>query len=257
MIQFCRLCSTEIGGPIFTGLIFESTVKYFECRICGYVQTERPYWLEKAYSSVISNFDTGIMARNQSNVGLILATLSVNNIMTGVVVDYAGGYGILVRLLRDRGIEALWSDPYAKNLVAVGFEHTTQRAELVTAFEVFEHFTDPLLEANKLFAIAPNLLISTILIDTPAPLPDRWWYYGLEHGQHVGFFRLQTLEFIAKKFNKYLVSDGVSCHMFTDKPVNSYAWKLKASIGRRLPFLFGRKLKSKTQSDFARMSKTL
>lgn len=195
------------------------------------------------------------MVRNQANVGLVLATLTSLNQINGRVVDYAGGYGILVRLLRDRGVDALWSDPYCKNLLAIGFENKAEKANLVTAFEAFEHFVDPVLEAEKLFAIAPNLLISTALIATPAPAPNEWWYYGLDHGQHIGFFRLQTLQLIAQKFGKYLVTDGVGCHLFADKPLSSIRWNLNVRIARRLPFLYGRKLESKVWRDFEKMSR--
>ncbi|WP_228763297.1 class I SAM-dependent methyltransferase [Limnohabitans sp. 2KL-27] len=218
------------------------------------MQTEQPYWLEKAYSSAINNCDTGIMARNQLNVGLILATLNSLKSLNGAVVDYAGGYGILVRLLRDRGIEALWTDPYCTNLLAIGFEYTNEKADLVTAFEAFEHFVDPLIEVDKLFAIAPNLLISTSLIASPAPRPNQWWYYGLDHGQHIGFFRVQTLQFIAKRFNKHLVTDGVSCHLFSEKPVSEFQWKMNTRLVRRFPALYGQNLRSKTWSDFQKMS---
>ena len=254
MNQFCRVCASDVGGAIFNGFIFKKSVNYFECSACGYVQTEWPYWLQKAYSSAINNCDTGIMARNQANVVLILATLSVINKTNATVVDCAGGYGILVRLLRDRGVEALWSDPYCRNLLALGFERTEEKAELVTAFEAFEHFVDPLLEVEKLFSIAPSLLISTNLIATPAPSLDQWWYYGLDHGQHIGFFRLQTLQFIAKKFGKRLVTDGQEFHLFTDEPINAIYWNLTVRIARRMPFLFGRNLESKIWSDFEKMS---
>lgn len=244
----------KTGEPVFTGILFDNKINYFECAACGYVQTEHPYWLEKAYSSAINNCDTGIMSRNQSNVGLILATLDALNSFDSTVVDYAGGYGILVRLLRDRGIEALWSDPYCKNLLALGFEHTNEKACLITAFEAFEHFVDPVVEAEKLFSIAPNLLISTFLIPTPTPAPSQWWYYGLGHGQHIGFFRIETLKFIAQKFNKHFVSDGVSCHFFADTAISSLEWNIKIRLARRFPSLYSRKLKSKTWSDFEKMS---
>lgn len=251
--NFCRLCGKENNKPIFSANIFNKNINYYDCSACGYVQTEQPHWLDKAYSSAINKCDTGIMARNQSNVGLILATLSFIK-KTATVVDCAGGYGILVRLLRDRGVEALWSDPFCQNLLAVGFEYTNEQAELVTAFEAFEHFVDPLLEVEKLFTIAPNLLISTNLIATPAPSPDQWWYYGLDHGQHIGFFRIQTLELIAQTFDKHLVTDGVRCHFFTEKPVNAAHWKLKVRIAKKMPFLFSQTLESKIWSDFAKMS---
>ena len=252
----CRLCASHSVNFIFKQIIFSQSICYYECSVCGYVQTEYPYWLDKAYSSAINNSDTGIMARNQFNVGYVLATLSTLNKMNGIVVDCAGGYGILVRLLRDHGVEALWSDPYCKNLLALGFEYSSDSgpADLVTAFEAFEHFVDPLLEVQKLFSIAPNLLVSTNLIATPAPPPDQWWYYGFDHGQHVGFFRLQTLQFIANKFGKNLATDGTACHLFTDKPINAMQWNLKTRIARRVPCLFGRKLQSKIWADFEKMS---
>lgn len=249
----CRCCAAD-SNQIFSALLLGNWVNYFDCAICGYVQTEYPYWLEEAYSSTINSCDTGIMIRNQANVGLILGTLAVLRQMNGRVVDYAGGYGILVRLLRDRGIDALWFDPFCKNLLAIGFEHTVERADLVTAFEVFEHFVDPVLETEKLFDISPNLLISTTLIATQPPAPDSWWYYGLNHGQHIGFFRSQTLQFIAKKFNKYLVSDGVSYHLFTDSLVSAMRWNFNVRIARRFPFLYSRNLKSKVWSDYNEIS---
>jgi hypothetical protein len=74
--------------------------------------------LEEAYASTINNSDTGIMSRNLSNISLVLATLILIKNRNSLVVDCAGGYGFLVRLLRDIGVNALWSDPYCENLVA-------------------------------------------------------------------------------------------------------------------------------------------
>ncbi len=238
---------------ILGGLVLENFINYYECESCGYVQTESPYWLDRAYASIINNCDTGIMLRNQANVSLVLATLKALGLMNGTVVDCAGGYGILVRLLRDRGVNALWSDPYCKNLLAVGFEHSRENASLVTAFEAFEHFVNPMIEAEKLFAVAPNLLFSTDLIATPAPALDQWWYYGLNHGQHIGFFRLQTLQFIARKFDKYLISNGKGCHLFSDKPLRSWQWNLNVRIARRIPSLYGRGLVPKAWQDYEKM----
>jgi hypothetical protein len=249
----CRCCA-EQSSQVFSATLLDNDVSYYDCPACGYVQTETPYWLDKAYSSAINNCDTGIMLRNQANVGFVMATLNTLNKIQGNVIDCAGGYGILVRLLRDRGVNALWSDPFCKNLLAVGFEHTGENATLVTAFEAFEHFVNPMVELEKLFSIAPNLLISTELIATPAPAHDNWWYYGPDHGQHIGFFRLETLQMLAKKFNKYLVSNGQSYHLFTDKSLNEMRWNINVRIARRFPFLYSRGLRSKVWEDFEKMS---
>lgn len=254
MTSFCRLCGSLSSSPAFSASLLGRTVNYYDCSTCGYVQTESPTWLARAYQVAINNCDTGIMLRNQLNVGIVLATLVSICRRDGLVVDYAGGYGILVRLLRDKGIEALWSDPYCANLLAKGFEYGNEKADLVMAFEAFEHFVEPVREVEKLLSIAPNLLLSTEIIPSPVPAPDQWWYYGLDHGQHIGFFREQTLQFLARHFGKYLVTDGRSYHLFTEAPVSTTRWKLNTRLAKRFPTFYSRGLRSKTWSDFQKIT---
>ena len=123
--------------------------------------------------------------------------------------------------------------------------------QLVTAFEAFEHFTNPLEEMQKIFAIAPNILISTAIIPTPTPQPLDWWYYGLEHGQHIGFYKLKTLNYLAKKFNLNLISDGVSNHFFSKEKYSPHVWKLLRILAYRFTKLFSfvLGLKSKVWTD--------
>ena len=105
-----------------------------------------------AYSEAINDSDPGIMARNLANRNIVLATLFTLGQLDERVIDCAGGYGILVRLLRDLGIDAFWSDLYCKNLVARGFEYATGvGCGLVTAFESFEHYVNPSAELDRLF----------------------------------------------------------------------------------------------------------
>jgi hypothetical protein len=234
--------------------VLDLEVKYFECPTCGYVQTEAPYWLDRAYAEAINDSDTGIMMRNQANARIALATLLLLGKLDGKLIDCAGGYGILVRLLRDYGVNALWSDRYSKNLIARGFEHTTETADLVTAFEAFEHFEKPVEELDKLLGIAPNVLISTEIIADPAPKPADWWYYGKEHGQHIGFFRIRTLERLAQERGKHLLSNGVSYHLMTDHPINKTLWKLLIRANKLLPILLRRRLTPRTWSDHTLMA---
>lgn len=245
----CRLCSSAISQPFSNAKIFEHDVQYYECEFCGYVQTEKPKWLDQAYASPINPSDTGIMARNLSNVGLVLASLALMKDRRGKVVDYAGGHGFLVRLLRDKGVGAFWADPYSENLVARGFEHSEGEASLVTAFEVFEHFVNPAEEMERLLAISPNVLLTTLLAPSPTPQPSDWWYYGLEHGQHIGFFRLESLQFLADKFGLFLISDGVSTHLFTRERFSLIKWKLFRYLARSFPKAFLIGLQSKTWTD--------
>jgi hypothetical protein len=213
------------------------------------VQTEHPYWLERAYAESINDSDTGIMARNQNNVNIVLITLLVIGRLGDRVVDFAGGYGILTRLLRDIGVTALWSDSFSKNLLARGFEHNGEPAGLVTAFESFEHFVDPGKELDRMLAIAPNVLLSTEIIADPVPPFNQWWYYGREHGQHIGFYTLDTLRMLAERRNAHLVSDGHSYHLITKTRVNGTLWRWCLKFRRLITLLMKRRLRSKIWTD--------
>ena len=249
----CRVCQ-QPSGSLWTGILIGHSVDYYECPSCGYVQTESPYWLEQAYSSAINDSDTGIMKRNLYNRRIILGALHLLGETSSAVLDYAGGYGILVRLLRDDGVDAFWYDKFCKNLVAKGFEYTDKKVQLVTAFEAFEHFDQPMQELEQMLAIAPNVLLSTELIKTPTPAHKDWWYYGKEHGQHIGFFREQTLKNMAKTLGKHVVTDGKSFHLFSEQPISNRSWKLMLKLNKLYYFRLKQKLTSKTQSDFLNLS---
>lgn len=199
-------------------------VAYYECDACGYIQTQAPFWLDEAYASPINLTDTGILGRNRDCMERVLITLWLLKAKGGRVVDLAGGFGILVRMLRDAGVDARWSDKYAENLVAKGFEDDGGRSVLATSFESFEHFIDPMSEMSAMLARADSLLISTQLAPLPSPDSNAWWYYGLEHGQHIGFFRRKTLNYMASRLGVKVVSDGASFHLFTRSAVSEYFW---------------------------------
>ena len=249
MFKECRLCGEETCQKPFQAHFKQFKLNYYECANCDYVQTQYPTWLAKAYEKPINNSDTGIMARSISNVQLVITVLNLLHIKQGKVVDWAGGYGILVRMLRDHGIDALWSDLYSENLVAKGFEHRGEKANLITAFEAFEHFVNPCQEIESLLSIAPNILFTTNLIPSPAPLPSDWWYYGLEHGQHIGFFRVKSLMYIAKKYNLHLLTDSLSTHLLTSNKASKHMWRILRLLNKLHPKLLARGLFSKTWQD--------
>lgn len=242
--EICRCCGCK---SIFMemGDLIGHQVSYFECDTCGYVQTETPHWLDQAYAEAINASDTGIMVRNQVNARIVFATMLLLGKLDGILVDCAGGYGILVRLLRDLGVNALWSDRYCQNLLAKGFEYTNEKADLVTAFEAFEHFVNPADELDKLFSISPNVLLSTEIISNPAPKLADWWYYGKNHGQHIGFFRMESLIKLAKSRGKNIVSDGMTYHLITNEKINPIVWKMVLRFNKIIALFHGKDFTTK------------
>lgn len=247
--ETCRACGSSIARNSFQGRLRDLEINFYECTQCSYVQTQQPTWLDEAYAEPINASDTGILTRQQSNLKLVVATLALLGSRKGRVVDCAGGYGILVRMLRDVGVDAYWSDPYAANLVAKGFEYRGGSTKLVTAFEAFEHFINPSQELERLCAIAPNILLTTTRIPSPTPLPSDWWYYGLEHGQHVGFFRADTLRYLAKRHGLNLLTDGHSNHLLSRRKLSGKLWFLFQRFAKLNLGLLTQGLRSKTLAD--------
>ncbi|HVI44176.1 MAG TPA: class I SAM-dependent methyltransferase [Chitinophaga sp.] len=228
----CRICG-KASEYIFTApLLNRYQVKYYACNHCGLVQTEQPYWLAEAYAAPINLTDTGLVRRNLMAARSAAAIVFCLYNKRKKFLDYAGGYGLFTRLMRNYGFDFYTHDPYTDNLLAKGFEYNpADEIELVTTFESFEHFVEPLAEIEKILSISRNIFFSTQLIPDPAPKPGKWWYYGSEHGQHIAFYRKRTLEFIARKHNLHVCSLK-GYHLLTEKKVSNPVFQLVAGAGR-------------------------
>jgi len=230
----CRICSVPVSEIFSSNLLNKYTVKYFQCSLCGYVQTESPFWLEEAYTNTINDSDTGMMMRSLRHRNIASTLIYLFFDKSGKFLDYGGGYGVFVRLMRDIGFDYYWQDKYTKNYFAQGFElseNTNTQVELLTCFEAFEHFNDPINEFEKLLKVSRNILLSTEFIPAPIPQPNDWWYYGIEHGQHIGFFQKRTFEYLAERYGLQFYTNGQNIHLLTEKqfPSSTFKWLSKFS----------------------------
>ena len=208
----CGGCGTNCQ-PFDSGVVLgHIEVQYFRCPQCGLVRTEDPTWLDEAYSTPIASMDVGLLGRCLALADVteaVVRTLSLRS--RGL--DWAGGYGVLTRLLRDRGLDFYHFDPYTKNIFAAGLEgDPAEKWDVVTLFEVLEHLTDPITDLAPLCAASPVLLFTTEVLPDPAPRVGSWWYYALEGGQHVAFYTMASLAALADRLDRELVSDGRSIH---------------------------------------------
>ena len=216
----CKICESDSHHFAHGKVMGKYDVDYFQCSHCGFLQTEEPYWLDEAYSQPIASSDVGLAYRNFSfsQITKILLFNFFNHQEN--FVDYGGGYGLFVRLMRDAGFDFYWFDKFCPNLFAQGFEidaTENKQFELVTAFEVFEHLVHPISELENLLKLSRNILLSTELLPESNPKPDEWWYYVLHEGQHISLYTAKSLAIIAAKFNLNLYSNGSSLHLLTEK----------------------------------------
>lgn len=247
----CKVCSAKSENVFSAKILHKYDIDYYHCSNCGFLQTEEPYWLIESYDSAISIEDTGLLKRNLALAKTTSVIIRSFFNKGGAFLDYAGGYGIFVRLMRDIGFAFYWSDQFAQNLLARGFDFNgDEKIELITAFECFEHFNNPITEIEKMLHISNNVLFSTRVYNGKPPQPDSWWYYSLNSGQHISFYSVNTLKFIADKYKLYLNTDNKSLHLLSKKKINNtYFNLLKKMSFSGLAGILNLSLKSKTDID--------
>ncbi len=256
----CRICQIETDLFDTVLVLKKYLVRYFLCKKCGCVQTEHPYWLDEAYSEAIAVQDTGVLSRNASSALMLETLLGVLFRATHRFLDFGGGYGILVRTMRDAGFDFYRLDKFCPNLFARGFDaclEPNQYFECVTAFEVFEHLVDVIGTTEKLLRHTDSILFSTFLLPRPTPKVADWWYYTPETGQHVTFYTTMALRALARRFRLNLYSCGAT-HLLTRKVVPSILFQ--ALVHPRISWLIrslpGRPhRKSLTHTDYERLSR--
>lgn len=246
----CKICQRQAKLAKTLTVRKKYQAEYYLCDFCGFMFVGNPSWIIEAYHEPINITDTGHVLRNVylSRKALILFYFIFGK--KYMYLDFAGGYGILARLMRDYGLNFLNYDLHTPNLFMKGFKYKNQSIYAMTCFECFEHFSEPRQEINEMFKISSNIFFSTVLFDGLTPPKDEWEYYGLDHGQHISFFSLKTLDYIASKYKVRMYSNGENLHLFTKKKLPNWIFKFLLSLTTiQLDLILRKILKSKTISD--------
>jgi len=246
------LLTDGITTPLFKATVLgKYTIEYYRCDTTGFIHTESPYWLNEAYTDAITSLDVGLVRRNIEHATRTIDLIKKLKLPADHLVDFGGGYGMFTRLMRDAGYPFLHFDPSCKNLFAAGFESDfghdehVARQDLLTAWEVLEHLPNPIESIRQMTGKSDRVLFSTILVpDRPLHDVTDWWYFTPETGQHISFYTIDSLRYIAKKLGVHLYTDGTSLHLFTHRPLANHPFQ--RSIGKRL---FQRLLMRSEDSD--------
>lgn len=259
--EYCKICHSKIEFLFKKTILKKYPVSYFRCLKCGFVQTEKPYWLKESYASAITSLDIGLISRN------INFSLAIEEIIyryfdkKARFLDFAGGYGMFTRLMRDKGFDYYHSDKYCENLFAKHFSlddlsNKNKKFELITAFELMEHIPNPDDTLKEIFSMTENFVFSTVLI--PDHSFENWWYLGTEHGQHISFYTQNSLIKLAQKYKKNYINSG-ELHAFTNKKVNIFDTTSPINETIFNKFINNKKtrLLSKTETDYKYLRKLI
>lgn len=214
----CKICNSPSRNFYEGQVLGKHQVAYYKCDHCGFIQTGEAFWLNEAYENVITQLDIGLVSRNlylkERLPRIILNCFPEAKTM----LDYGGGYGLLVRMMRDEGFNFYRQDIYCENLFARYFDISdapVSKFDVLTAFEVFEHLENPLDEIEKMFSLADNIIFTTEIVPSSETDFSGWWYVSPLTGQHISFYSLKSLSLIASKFNRHFYSNGKNLHVFS------------------------------------------
>jgi 2-polyprenyl-3-methyl-5-hydroxy-6-metoxy-1,4-benzoquinol methylase len=236
--ESCRLCGGVVETRFRARVLNRHEVAYQACRSCGSLQTETPTWLGEAYATSLASSDVGAVQRCLTARAALWWILRILGRTNARLLDFGGGTGLLCRLLRDIGIDAWTHDRYGRGEFAQTYRIEPDamlagRFPIMTAFEVLEHLPAPKQDLDRLIAVAPEVLVTSTLLYTPALGPD-WWYLAPSEGQHVFFYSRQALQQWAAGHGYHLVTVGI--------------WQIfvKGSLGRLQNFLLSLVLRGKS-----------
>jgi hypothetical protein len=248
----CRVCGQPAVFFLTRTIREKLTVRYCQCPACGHVQTEPPLWLQETYRHATFQLDVGMADRSiwtAQTTAALARPLGIGP--QEPCLDWGAGTGLFVRLCRDYGLNFFYSDPYAQNIFAPGFELEAAGPApawaCLTAFEVAEHFPEPLKNFGDLFKFGPrHVLFSTNLY---LGQPADWWYFG-QDGQHVAFYTRRSLEFIGRHYGFHLASNNCDLHLFSRQPVPDRLLDSCRKKRQRLALAFQKKHGSRLLPDF-------
>ncbi|MHB8913397.1 MAG: class I SAM-dependent methyltransferase [Minisyncoccota bacterium] len=221
----CNICNSTTELLFTKKILGKYEAEYFQCKECDFIQVKNPHWLHEAYESAISSLDTGLVSRNLYFSPITEKLLLKYFDYHKRFIDYGGGYGLFVRLMRDKGFDFYRQDPYCQNLFALYFDvsdlkEVTEKFELLTAFELFEHLEHPITEIERMLTLSDSILFSTELQPDNIKNHEDWWYFSPESGQHISFYTKKSLESIAEHFGLTLHTNNTTLHLLTKKHFN-------------------------------------
>ena len=229
----CSVCDGA-SETLFRKLILgRHDVGYHRCLTCGFVQTDPPHWLDESYAAAINDRDIGPVSRAIRGTRLVEAVIFAGFDPKAAFVDWGGGYGLFVRMMRDLGYDFHWSDPHCQNLFAKQLvAQPGQTFELLTAFEVFEHLPDPIAGLDAMIERSRSILFTTMVPPIDVGALSDWWYLAPEHGQHVSLYSLASLRVLAERYGLVLSTDRHDVHLLSGERISERLFRLLAADGK-------------------------
>src|SRR3954452_2675564 len=97
----CKICMKPVEIHGWAKVRSKYDAKFVRCTGCGFISIENPSWLVEAYADPINPSDTGYLSRNLWCAERVRMIIELCLDPAKKYLDYAAGYGVFVRLMRD------------------------------------------------------------------------------------------------------------------------------------------------------------
>ncbi|CUW38856.1 conserved protein of unknown function [Magnetospirillum sp. XM-1] len=206
-------------------------VYYRRCSRCGLVFADTMLrWSDEDFAQRIYNADYAVVDPEYAEIRPVgnarwLRELLGEGAAGLSVIDYGGGNGRFAAELRAAGMRAATVDPHTSH-PAPDFD----TADLVTAFEVFEHAVRPqrvLDEALALMRPDGALVFSTLLQSAGFDAQGLDWWYVAPRNGHVSIHSRTSLTELLRSRGLRLASFSDGLHMAFRRPPSFLRHRLK------------------------------
>lgn len=224
----CLICE-NISSKLFDVWLQNSfSADLYECKNCFFKFYPGQNWIQNSFSKRLNHLDVGAVDRTLIISEILTEICNSLGIKNDICLDYGGGYGLLTRIMRDKGFNWKNYDPYTEGIFSENHNCSLENNfALISLIEVCLHFEDPV---NDFFQIIKhaNTLIFTASIPKK-PFDSNSSIVTKESGQHIAIYSLDSLKIIANKIGCHFYSDKKFIHIFTRK---------KLSLGTKLLIKF-------------------
>ncbi|MDM8533516.1 class I SAM-dependent methyltransferase [Clostridiaceae bacterium HSG29] len=202
-MQKCKICGSECLKHLYNE---KSNTNYYFCEVCEFVfqDDNEIVSLEKEkeiYDLHDNSFESkGYVDMFENFIDKAIKPFIQNK---GNVLDFGSGPGpVLAKILENQGWNVKIFDPiYDDN-----DDYLNYKYDLITSTEVFEHFSNPLKELEKISKLLNKngvLAIMTILRPKTMDEFKEWWY--IRDVTHISFYSQKTLYLMGKIFGLKMV----------------------------------------------------
>jgi hypothetical protein len=214
----CNICECRASHFVTIRIMGRHDAEYCRCTSCGFIFATNPYWLQESFSTELNRLDIGSVDRCLVVSSFVEVVIRSLRLTAGRILDWGGGYGLLTRLLRDRGLDTRFYDPYTSPLfVGDAIAASDENFDLTVMGEVMLHITHPVETLREVLRRSDYLLFTAVV--APPDVSSDWWYFMPDSGQHVAIHSRDSIAALGKVLGVSVTSDGRFFHLLHTREV--------------------------------------